>query len=361
MTLACKDKMKALWLLVSLVLLARCQALADGKLYGRDRVPPEIPYQRAIIFFSENRETLLIQSRVGGAPNLVDETLGWVIPCPSVPELSTMSVHDSENLFRILSFLSRPYVVDMKQVFLAGSVIVAWVGLVCWALGAMRSGRLTLGKAATSLMLFFVAVILSIGLFGRSISATFHGITVLRNEAVGIYDVQVVRAEEGAGLISWLQEGGFQFEASDRIVLDEYIRAGWCFVAGVLRPGETPGLKRGLDGLLDPIILRFSSPEPVYPLKLTGTVGADTEVVIYVVAHHKTVADERMELAFAAPLEDDFLRELQGEQHALREWELNLTFLSKFGGTLTPADMRTDLVFKRAADDDVYLQKEFRW
>ena len=56
------------------------------------------------------------------------------------------------------------------------------------------------------------------------------GVEVLRSAEVGIYDAQIIKANDSSGLIAWLNENGFRFSAADQLVLERYVRDGWCFV-----------------------------------------------------------------------------------------------------------------------------------
>ena len=48
----------------SLVILLRNTAFSDGKFYyGYDKIPPNIPYQRAILLFDNEHEVLILQSK----------------------------------------------------------------------------------------------------------------------------------------------------------------------------------------------------------------------------------------------------------------------------------------------------------
>ena len=82
---------KVTFLLVLTIALATAvPALADGKFYGPEPVPPKIPHQRALLLFEGGRETLFLQSRYRTTGSLSDE-FGWVVPLPSVPERASFS------------------------------------------------------------------------------------------------------------------------------------------------------------------------------------------------------------------------------------------------------------------------------
>lgn len=354
--------MKRLFLRLVWLFLAQ-GAFADGKLYWRDSVPPEIPFQRALILFDKPRQTLLLQSRVGNAAEFAGETLGWVIPCPAVPELGVLAADQAELLFGLLGAISRPRIMHAPGlIFFFLSLAILFFGFVefifCirfhqWA----RLRRLGL-LAATGAVL----AILMVGFLGRSIRATFEGITVIRAEDVGVYHVRVIRAATGEALVQWLYENNLHFDESDRPVLDAYVEEGWCFVVGAVRPEEESGLNFGPDGLLDAIILRFETLTPIYPLKLTATVGSDTEVLIYVLSNRKMLADARFSLEYAAPLDaGSWAAFVPGGEGVFLRWEKDLDFLCRFKGTLSSADMQSDLSFREAADNALVIPRVYRW
>ena len=51
---------------LALVLVSSTLARADGKFYSREPVPPNIPYQRALLMYDDGTETLILQSKFKG-------------------------------------------------------------------------------------------------------------------------------------------------------------------------------------------------------------------------------------------------------------------------------------------------------
>ena len=45
---------------ILLLLLSARACLADGKFYAPERVPPDTPYQRALLIYQDGKETLVL-------------------------------------------------------------------------------------------------------------------------------------------------------------------------------------------------------------------------------------------------------------------------------------------------------------
>jgi hypothetical protein len=332
-------------------------ARADGKFYARERVPPGVPYQRAILMYDDGRETLILQSKfsASGQPE-PGAALGWVVPVPSVPELGSMKAEHAYEVFFNLGMSSRPTVTSIPVTLLSAIVL----SLALLMLLSQKRRPSVIEMAGILLFPFVIVAILTPGLAG------IHGIDVLHEQDIGLYQAKVIKAGDSSALLAWLNEGGFQFADSDRPVLDNYIRKGWCFVVAQVRPGEEKKALDTYEGLADPLILRFASKVPVYPLALTGTTGASTDVLLYALSRSKLDVRGVLALRFADVTEswsavlDQVSRDSKASWQPL-EWERNLTWLCKFKGTLTPAQMATDLEFAPAPDNAPYRERIVRW
>jgi hypothetical protein len=114
------------------------------------------------------------------------------------------------------------------------------------------------------------------------------GVEVIKAEQVGIYDVQVVKANRAEGLVEWLRRNQFQFDDKDTQVFDQYLQRGWRFVAARIDPSRVRDQGEVVsEGLVAPLIVRFAVDTPVYPLALTSTSGHDAQVVLYVLSEDK--------------------------------------------------------------------------
>ncbi len=118
-------------------------------------------------------------------------------------------------------------------------------------------------------------------------------------------------------------------------------------------------------GLVAPLILRFQTDSPVYPLALTATAGHNTQILLYVLGKHKWQTDGRLTLKYAGKAHIDEIekmcREAVPAMPATCLDDAVLPYLSKFKGTLTPAQMAEDLVLEPAEDNKAYREHIVMW
>jgi hypothetical protein len=197
------------------------------------------------------------------------------------------------------------------------------------------------------------------------------GVEVVSHQQVGIFDVRVIRGDSSDAVIRWLQDNEFLFDTIDTNAFNAYVRDGWCFVvAMVSNDAQSSDVTSG--GMIAPLILRFRHAAPVYPLALTGAAGHKTHVLLYLAADHKMTCGERLPLRYAAAVAPDdtngvphpsFLQNLiRAEPRGfITEGDLATLFFCRFQGTLTPSQMREDLSFTIAPDDQVYREHRVTW
>lgn len=364
------------WIAPFLVVVSTATtALADGKMFWRESVPPTIPYQRALILYRDGTETLVLQSRYEIPEVREKTTLGWVVPVPAVPEIASMPADAARSLFMDLSWGTGPRVTrigPMLQAYLflgaAGLLLVTLLLCVMSFVMPMPSWftRSRRSLACLSLFgLFLFILFLPMLSEARGISL----VDVIAEQRVGIYDVRVVRSDDSSELRAWLNTNSFTFGEKEAAAIDSYVSNGWCFVVAIINPtAEQSEEEIVTEGLAAPLILRFQHPNPVYPLALTGTGGHETEILIYLAAAHKMVAGKNMTLRYAQPsLLSSALRKLSAAaepkdffaaddlDHPTRWW------LCKFKDTLAPGQMRHDLIFQKADDEEPYREHIVKW
>lgn len=349
-------------------------------MYGMEKVPPEIPYQRALILFKDGIETLILQSKYEIPPANGVASLGWVVPVPAPPEVASFHAGYAQDMFMRLSVVTRSRFTRIKTlVFTAFRYTVGGAALLTFILYILSfqqwlPNRLHANRSRLALfwrwtfVIWLVCLFLSTGNRSRQPAGGDESVSVLSEHSVGIYDVRVIRSNDSGDLISWLNSHEFAFGEKDRAAFDSYIVSDWCFVAANIRRDEDH--ERGeiaTEGLAAPLILRFPHKSPVYPLMLTGTGGFETEVLLYLASDNKMQCDGRLTLHFAGsvkpynlPFQEGYWEGLQPEGF-FKPGDLDLSYLCKFKGTLTPAQMSQDIVFAPAADKSDYREHIVQW
>ncbi|OGZ33007.1 MAG: hypothetical protein A2174_03390 [Candidatus Portnoybacteria bacterium RBG_13_41_18] len=193
--------------------------LADGGLF-----PPPDYYmyetdQRAVIFFENNLETLILSATFRGDA----KNFGWVVPTPTKPEVS----RSSDELFTALEELTRveySYPVPM--------------GL---------DNALSVGRQEDK-------------------------VYIVETKKIEYYDITVLTAEDSQALTKWLDKNGYQFPANAGYILNSYISNQWYFTAikidaAAISPSVSNQLR---EGHMVPLQLKFSTDKIVFPLKISS-------------------------------------------------------------------------------------------
>ncbi len=130
-----------------------------------------------------------------------------------------------------------------------------------------------------------------------------QGVRVLKEEAVGMYEVAVLEAGSAAALKRWMDDHGFVYPEGMDGVCEEYVAEGWCFVAVKarvgkkaqadprpgMRDGGQPGLAPGesFDGAVQAMGFRFETPELVVPMRLSAFNEGELHNVVYILAEQR--------------------------------------------------------------------------
>ncbi|MGD8625345.1 MAG: DUF2330 domain-containing protein [Anaerolineae bacterium] len=372
-------KKTGLLIFLILVLTTGVPVLADGMFYWSEEIPPEIPYQRAILLFDGERETLILQSKYQVMNATIDDSFGWVVPVPSVPELASIDPQLADSLFSELSDRARlqPRVIRISHILFLSIAFILPIGsilllLACWlsfyvpALHLVQRHRRWLIISAFLALVPAACAYLAVFLNPRvAWNPLPPSVDTIKAEQVGIYDVQVIKAQQDNDLIEWLNQNHFQFDQEDTQLFSNYIRQGWCFVVARIDPSS--GIDKqnvASEGLAAPLLLRFQAEVPVYPLRLTSTSGQETQVLLYMLSESKWQNDGRLALHYAGrtrlPRRQNLRSQVDPEGYFTR-MDLALPYLCKFKGTLMPEQMRDDLVFTLAEDDEPYPKRVFTW
>lgn len=352
-------------------------AAADGKIFAASRVITSIPDQDALIYFRDGVQTLAIETRFiasatagasrggsgarsGARAGEGDSTdLAWVVPVPGSGGTPVVSAA-SRGLFPTLRAISQPRVVATTDGLwrLAAPLSLLFLVPCCLRLRAVNLVLLTL-------LMCFLAIIGLLPSLGRARSALpdagSGGVRILDRSFVGAFEVSIIAPDPtvpstgaAARLAAWLREHGYALDAGVEPILADYASRGWVFVATRLRTPDEPGGRRLAP---HPLVVTFRTPEPVYPLVLTGSAGDPLTVDLYIFGEGLAEADgfrpvrcapadfiaqpDRLSRRWLAPAGS-----LQVAHDDLRRLVPASATFTRLSATLSPEQMRRDAVIR---------------
>lgn len=120
-------------------------------------------------------------------------------------------------------------------------------------------------------------------------------VTVLKEEAVGMYQVAVLAATDPRALQRWMSQHGYVYPTGMDDVCREYIEEDWCFVAVKANVGSQaavepkPGMRKadastpgaGFEGAVQAMGFRFRVKEPVVPMRLSAFNEGELFNIVY--------------------------------------------------------------------------------
>ncbi len=222
--------------------------------------PPitRIGLQKTYVFYKDGVECFAIRPGFSGKV----EDFGMLIPFPSPPALRKLP----DNIFaQVAAAVDPPEVVEHF-----------------WDRDMMRN--LEFGATQAD---------------GAEAPLMVNEVRVLREEAVGMYEVAVLEAGSAAALNRWMEDHGYIYPEGMDEPCNDYVAAGWCFVAIKTRvgpksavdpaPGQretAPGLPAGgtFDGNVQAMGFRFETPELVVPMRLSAFNEGELRNVVYVLS-----------------------------------------------------------------------------
>jgi len=185
-------------------------------------------------------------------------------------------------------------------------------------------------------------------------------VEVIRDEMVGVYRVMVLRATEAPALVDSLAAWGFLHEQNIEAVtpaIEYYVEKSWYFVTmlmdgDVLDP-EYPSWSYNRS--TEPIRFSFSSPTPVYPLRISAVSASDlTDVYLYVKSQHRLDFSEA-ETLYANRLSAGELAEIRVHWPAAGAVLAEGDFLTKLHRIYRVSQMTTDIELVRHGQDEEYF------
>ncbi|MBI4244559.1 MAG: DUF2330 domain-containing protein [Planctomycetes bacterium] len=361
----------------SLFVLCSLRLSADGKFFNNDKIPPNEPYQRAIIVHNNGEELLVIQPKI----ETKSKQFGWIVPVPGEARLGFIEPEKMGRLFWSFGLRSQPTVIYISTIFFFAVVIVLFLVLVfntyIYTKYKKRPSRL-INYFSVLLLLFCVLLLFNYTTIGGYLGV--GGIEVIGEGQVGIYDAKVVKATNSDDLIKWLKTNGFNYTGEDKNSFDQYIKKNWVFVTllsepdkeaekefhcqtcldsnRICIPSHNTKTKKGFpdfQGMVQPIALLFKTAEPVYPYALTGTYNKESELLLYVFST-KRVEFDRLKTDYACNgwSNKSLLEPIKwaGTETVNPMKFNNATFLTKLKGTIS--EFNEDILLKYHKNNDNY-------
>ena len=246
-----------------LVILAQVKADPCGMvppIFIGDQSPiTRIGLQKTYVFHKDGVETFVIRPGFSGKV----DNFGMLIPFPNPPELRKVA---DDTFEQIANAIDPPEVVvdlrvRMKMMARGGAAVPEGA--------VMEDSPLMMQK---------------------------NSVQVLKEEAVGMYEVAVLSAGSAEALKKWMDKNSYKYPDGMDAVTADYISEGWCFVAVKTKVGDRgavnpqpgqrrvkPGLPDGsvFDGNVQGMGFRFKSDELVVPMRLSAFNKGELRNVVY--------------------------------------------------------------------------------
>ena len=242
--------------------------------------------QRTYVMHSKGVETLALRP---GFTGNVDE-FGMLIPFPSVPEIRKID----DNTFAHIEGAIAPPKMTVN--------VMDQIPMPVKSTSANWGARAPSAPAVEQ-------------------NLSYNQVAVLKEEAIGMYQVAVLQAGSPKALSRWMEENDYQYPQGMDAVVADYVAESWCFVAVKAKVGAGPGVAPGpglrsvnpdrpagssFDGFVQGMGFRFETKEPVVPMRLSVFNGEGPRNVVYM------LTDEPVKIAdVPASL---VKRQLSGEQ-----------------------------------------------
>ncbi len=217
--------------------------------------------EQTYVFYKDGIETFVIRPGFSGKV----EDFGMLISFPTPPALRKVS----EDIFpQIAKAIDPPEIVlDLRLRF---------DRLRAWKNGGLGGGD---PRARDS-----------------SLKLKEDEVRVLKQEAVGMYEVAVLEAGSAAALKRWMDDHGYKYPAGMDAVCEEYVKLGWCFVAEKAKVGgkanvdPKPRMKgvdtklpagSAFDGHVQAMAFRFKTDRLILPMRLSAYNEGTMHNIVY--------------------------------------------------------------------------------
>jgi hypothetical protein len=230
---------------------------------GNDVPITRIGQQKTYVFFKDGVETFVIRPGFRGK---VDE-FGMLIPFPSIPEIRKVS----DNIFPHLAAAIDPpeVVVDLRV-----------------RRFPKPGARFDFKKDSPDDD-------------DGGLELAENEVRVVKQEAVGMYEVAVLEAGSPKALSKWMADHGYKYPKGMDAACGDYVESGWCFVAVKTKVGQKkgvdprPGMRKvnsklpagaTFDGHVQAMGFRFKVDELVVPMRLSTFNDGDLRNIVYILS-----------------------------------------------------------------------------
>lgn len=134
----------------------------------------------------------------------------------------------------------------------------------------------------------------------RAAGLRYDQVKVLRQEAVGMYEVAVLAAGSASALKRWMDAHGYKYPKGMDAPANDYVSMGWCFVAVKTKVGQKkgvnprPGMRSvktklppgsSFNGHVQAMGFRFRTKKLVVPMRLSAFNAGSLRNIVYVLAN----------------------------------------------------------------------------
>jgi hypothetical protein len=306
------------------ILIIPSLAKADGGIFPRPNYYASETDQKAVIAYQNNTETLVLSVTFKGDP----KDFGWIVPVPNKPTVDK----STDSLFSAMFNKTIPPTNNYGNIPLVGSG------------------------------------------FSSSQSSQPLSVNVIETKQIDEYDIATISSTNSKDLTTWLTQNGYQIPTDATNIFNYYIKNSWYFTCIKIDLSKITDVQKGelATGHGTPLKFQFQSDQIIFPLKLTailadyqssqatntsGIQGLTTlpqvSFVLYVLADgKKTIPNFTTD--YANWLKKDEIESLAYNSDGSSWYKTTSSkmFLTKFSATLKTSDMKDDLVFKNAPNND---------
>lgn len=225
--------------------------------------------QMTYVFYKNGIESFVIRPGFSGRV----EQFGMLIPFPSPPSIKKVEDKIFTHIQRAIDPPEIPLHLQIYDGLGLGDSIGSLLGTT--GLGLRGSGR---------------------GVGGGIGGLAINEVRVVRQEAVGMYEVAVLKAGSASALKRWMKDHQYRFPKGMEQTANAYISGRWCFVAVKARVGKKrgivprPGMRRAkavlppgasFTGAVQAMSFRFRSRRLVVPMRLSAFNPGPMHNIVY--------------------------------------------------------------------------------